>query len=77
MTSLVKTAMTDSDGPERPRLDQDVYIYSDEDCARIAGEVYARLRELEDVDDETAQTAATMIHDLLTGEWQADLHDDQ
>lgn len=61
--------------PERPRLDQDVYIYSDEDLSQITAEIYQRLREVPTIDESDAETASAMMYDLLTGDWQPDPKD--
>jgi hypothetical protein len=49
--------------------DDDLYVYSDEDIERIVGELYAQVRELEDVDESTAEQISTMTYDIATGDW--------
>ena len=61
---------TSPDEPEQPVLDRgDFYIFDEEDLANIAAEVFAHTRELEDLDDDTAEDIADMTYDLMTGEW--------
>jgi hypothetical protein len=50
----------------------DLYVYSDDDIGRIVAELYARVRELEGVDETTADCIAAMTHDLATGDWNSD-----
>lgn len=47
----------------------DFYIYSDEDIERIVGELYAHVREIDGVDESTAEQISTMTYDLATGDW--------
>ena len=64
--------MTDPTPAEHPTLDGDLYIFSDEDLSQISGEVCARAREIEGLDEHQAEQTATLVHDLLTGDWLAD-----
>jgi len=52
--------------------DDDLYVYSDEDIERIAAEVFAHVRELDGVDESTAEQISTMTYDLATGDWTAE-----
>jgi len=63
--------MATSDDPpaERPTLEGDLYVYGDEDISKICGEMYARLHELEGLDDTEAEAVCNMLYDLLTGDW--------
>jgi hypothetical protein len=57
------------DEPERPTQDQDLYVYSEEDVARVCAELHAMLREQPDVDEPTAEETARYCYELLTGDW--------
>lgn len=68
--------MTDDDAPvERPTLEGDVYIYTDEDISRIAGEAYAQLIQLKGMNAETAEQAAELFYELATGDWTSNQND--
>jgi hypothetical protein len=64
----------EGDAPQQPpeRLTGELYIYTRADLGAIAGEVYARVRRLDEIDDERAVEIADMIHDLHTGDWMSD-----
>jgi hypothetical protein len=65
--------MNDSERPAlRPVKDQSLHIWADEDISRLVGELYVTLREVDGVDDATAEQAAEMTYDLLTGDWTDD-----
>lgn len=64
---------TAPDEPERPVLDRgDFYIFDDEDIADIATEVFAHVREYEDIDDDRAEKIADQVYEIMTGEWLTD-----
>jgi len=65
------------DGPvARPdRTEGDLYVYSDDDLGDICAEAYAWLRELPELDDDTAEEIVTMFYELATGDWASQLDD--
>lgn len=48
----------------------DIHFYTNEDAADYAAEAYARIREYPGLDDEDATEIATMMYELLTGDWE-------
>jgi hypothetical protein len=61
--------MSDSTPAERPTLNQDVYVFADEDLSRLVGEVYVELRSLPAFDDDDAEEAAELTYQMPTGGW--------
>lgn len=66
------------DGPvARPEdvADGELYLYGEEDIDAIAAEVFAWLREFEEIDEDLAEEIATFVYELHTGDWQDTLHE--
>lgn len=57
------------DQPARPTLDQDLYVYSEEDLGEVAAELLAVIREYPGLSDAEAEEIADYQYDLLTGDF--------
>lgn len=61
------------DEPERPTLERgDFYVYSDEDIAEAMAELFAVIREYDELTDDQAEAIVDYGYDLLTGDFAAD-----
>lgn len=64
------------DEPERPTQDEgDLFLYTEDDLAQLAAEVYAWVREVDGVDEATAEAIADAVFELHTGQWLTDVHE--
>jgi hypothetical protein len=70
----VNAVPDEGDAPEQPpeRLTGELYVYTEADLGAIAGEAYARVRRLDEIDEERAVEIADMMYELHTGDWMTD-----
>jgi hypothetical protein len=61
----------------RPTIEEgDLYVFSEEDAADIASEVYCFAVQYPGLDRSDAEELATYVYELMTGNWESRLTPD-